>query len=60
VRTVGIAGDLPPACLGVAMMPGLAMSGRGMAFLDVLGSTVRASRSGSAEPAHPALGRAGP
>lgn len=42
------------------MMPGLAMSGRGMAFLEVLGSTVRASRSGPAEPAHPALGRAGP
>lgn len=40
VRTVEIAGDLPPASLGVAMMPGLEMSGRGMAFLDVLGSTV--------------------
>lgn len=29
------------------MMPGLAMSGRGMAFLDVLGSTVPAARSGT-------------
>lgn len=40
VRTVEIAGDLPPASLGVAMMHGLTMSGRGMAFLDVLGSTL--------------------
>ncbi|MFC8626161.1 LysR family transcriptional regulator [Streptomyces anulatus] len=60
VRTVEIAGDLPPASLGVAMMPGLEMSGRGMAFLDVLGSTVAAARSGPAEPAHPAVARACP
>lgn len=60
VRTVEIAGDLPTASLGVAMMPGLAMSGRGMALLDVLGSMVPAARSGPAEPAHPTSGRARP
>lgn len=42
------------------MMPGLAMSGRGMAFLDVLGSVVPAGPSGPAGPPHPALGRASP
>ncbi|MFJ8252339.1 LysR family transcriptional regulator [Streptomyces sp. NPDC094466] len=47
VRTVEIAGDLPPASLGVAMMHGLTMSGRGMAFLDVLGAILPAARSGT-------------
>jgi len=40
VREVEIAGDLPSASLGVAMMPDLAASSRGKAFLKVLRSAV--------------------
>ncbi|OSC42268.1 LysR family transcriptional regulator [Mycobacterium decipiens] len=40
VREVEIAEDLPASCLGVAMLPDLAISNRGKAFLDVLGSMV--------------------
>ncbi|MFJ2775400.1 LysR family transcriptional regulator [Kitasatospora sp. NPDC087315] len=45
VRAVEITGDTPSSSLGVAMMPELAMSSRGDAFLDVLRSAVSISYS---------------
>ncbi|MDH6708167.1 DNA-binding transcriptional LysR family regulator [Kitasatospora sp. MAA19] len=42
VRAVDLADDLPPSSLGVAMMPDLAMTSRGRAFVDVLASAVSA------------------
>ncbi|MGW5066490.1 LysR family transcriptional regulator [Streptomyces cyaneofuscatus] len=60
VRTVAVADDLPPVSLGVAVMPGLALSGRGTAFLDVLGSMVPTPGAGFAEAPHPAPGRVRP
>ncbi|MER5555529.1 LysR family transcriptional regulator [Streptomyces sp. NPDC002793] len=59
VRAVEIAGDLPRSSLGVATMPGLTMSSRGMAFLEVLRSAV-AVRSRNTERLGPTVTRTGP
>ncbi|MFJ5069067.1 LysR family transcriptional regulator [Kitasatospora sp. NPDC088556] len=45
LREVELVGDLPPATLGAAVMPELAMSSRGRAFLDVLRSAVAVGAS---------------
>ncbi|MFJ4966515.1 Hydrogen peroxide-inducible genes activator [Streptomyces sp. ADI96-02] len=59
VRAVEIAGDPPRSSLGAAMMPDLAMSSRGTAFLDVLRSAV-SIRSRHAQRLDRTLTRTGP